>query len=261
MKRPSLAPPLAVVFALVACGGSLFDDDADVSSGADTLEAVSQTQALLSMASDVSSGAVGAEMAATVAAQNSGALFQPAGCVQSQAMGATVTYTFTGCTGAYGLVNVSGTLRATFSNVTPTSRTIAITGELTANRVTLRPDATAQVTFMGSTRQATVTVRGSGSTPRSSGFTNSGTYMSSWDGTCFGLSGRVTSTSGGASVTADVVSYRRCRAGCPEAGGRVTITSGRGASITLQYGGGATATLTGTRGRSASVTLYCGGAS
>ncbi|MFO0626076.1 MAG: hypothetical protein U0325_10705 [Polyangiales bacterium] len=259
MKHTTLGATAALMLVLNACGGTVGDDDADVASGADTLEATAQTQALLSLTTDVTSGAVGAEMAATVAAQNTGAVLQPAGCVQAQAVGAAVNYTFTNCTGPYGLVNVSGTLRATFSNVTPVSRTIVVTGELTANRITLRPNATAQVTFMGGTRLATVTVAGGGSTPRPSTFTNSGTYMSSWDGTCFGLSGRVTSTgSGGASVTVDVSSYRRCRGGCPDVGGRVTVSSARGASVTLQYNGGASATLTGSRGRSVNVALYCG---
>lgn len=259
MKHTTLGWTAALMLALNACGTTIGDDDADVATGADTLEATAQTQALLSMTNDVTNGAVGAEMAATVAAQNTAAAFQPAGCVQSTAMGATVNYTFTNCTGAYGLVNVSGTLRATFSNVTPTGRTIAVTGELTANRITLRPNATAQVTFMGSDRFATVTLMGGGSTARPSTFTHSGTYMTSWDGTCLGLSGRVTSTgSGGGAVTVDVSSYRRCRTGCPVAGGRITVSSARGAAVSLQYNGGASATLTGSRGRSTNVTLYCG---
>lgn len=242
-----------------ACGGTSFDDDSDAARGADALDYTSQLQALLAATSDVVGGAVGAEMAARVAAQNTGSAFQPSGCVVAQAMGASVEYTFTNCTGPYGLAAVSGTLRATFSNVTPTARTVALTGMLQANGLTLRPNASAQITYMGSTRLATVTLMGGGSTPRPSTFTNRGSYMSSWDGTCLGLSGRVSSASSdGAEVSVELASYRRCRGGCPDAGGRVSVSSARGAAVTLSFNGGRSASVTGSRGRSVNVTLYCG---
>lgn len=260
MKHTGLA--LLLLLGLGACGDTLAaDDDADAQNGTDTLEATAQTQALLSMTNDASAGAVGAEMAATVATQNSAGFFQPTGCVTAQRAGATVTYTFNGCTGPYGLVNVNGTLRATFSDVTPTSRTVALAGELRANRFTLRPNATAQVTYMGNTRLATVTLMGGGTSPRAVAFTNSGTYMSNWDGMCLGLSGRVGSSADGNSVTVDIANYRRCRGGCPDAGGRVTVSSSRGAALSVLYSGGPAATLTGTRGRSATVALFCGATS
>lgn len=255
--RPVLT--LLLSLAAASCGGATFDDDADAVGGLDALEATAQTQSLLSIVNDVTSGAVGAEMAATVAAQNTAGAFQPSGCVQSTAAGATVTYTFTNCSGAYGLASVSGTLRATFSEVTPSGRTVAVTGELQANGLTLRPNATARVTFMGSSRMASVTVMGTGSTPRPSTFANSGTYMSTWDGACLGLTGRVSNTtSSGGAVTVDITNFRRCRGGCPDAGGQVTVTSARGASVTLAFNGAATATLTGSRGRNTPVRLYCG---
>lgn len=250
---------LLVCLAVTACNGDLaFDDDLDVGVGADSVEGTAQTQALLSVSSDAAMGAIGAEMAATVAAQNSGTFFQPMGCLATQRNGATVVYTFTNCTGPYGLVNLNGTVNATFSNVTPTARTVTVTGEVRANRFTLRPNASAQITYMGTTRLATVTLMGGGTSPRGNTWTNAGTYMTSWNGTCLGLSGRVTSTANGASVTVDVSNYNRCRGGCPDAGGRVTVTSSRGASVSVSYSGGATATLTGTRGRSSTVALYCG---
>lgn len=245
--------------AMTACGeGLATDDDGDVGVAADALEGTAQTQALLAVSSDAAMGAVGAEMAATVAAQNSGGFFQPMGCLAAQRNGAAVTYTFTNCTGPYGLVNLNGTVTATFSNVTPTARTVAVTGELRANRFTLRPNASAQITYMGGTRLATVTLMGGGTSPRGTTWTHSGTYMSTWNGTCLGLSGRVSSAANGATVTMDVASFNRCRGGCPDAGGRVTVTSSRGASVSVTYSGGATATLTGSRGRSATVSLYCG---
>lgn len=242
-----------------ACGGEVaIDDDSDAQSGAELVEATSTTQALLSMTADVTVGAVGEQMAATVAAANSGMFFMPAGCVTATREGAAVAYTFTNCTGPYGLVNLNGTLRATFSEVTLAGRTVTVTGEIRAQGSTLRPEATARITEMGATRAAMVTLRGSATSPRGSTVTHGGSYMSTWDGTCLGLSGRVTSTAGAGSVTADLGSYRRCRGGCPEAGGRVTLTSGRGASIQLGYVGGAMATLTGSRGRTTTLTLPCG---
>ncbi|MEZ4393815.1 MAG: hypothetical protein R3A48_22310 [Polyangiales bacterium] len=254
-----LAPTLLLSLAAASCGGATHDDDADAVGGVDALEATAQTQALLSIVNDVTRGAVGAEMAAAVAAQNTAGAFLPSGCVQATSAGATVTYTLNGCAGAYGLASVSGTLRATFSEVTPSGRTVALSGELQANGLTLRPDATAQVSFMGSSRMASVTVMGTGTTPRPSAFAQSGSYMSTWDGACLGLTGRVSNTaSSGGAVTVDITNFRRCRGGCPDAGGRVTVTSARGASVTLTFNGAATATLSGSRGRNLPVRLYCG---
>lgn len=103
---------LVTALGLGACGDAVtFDDDADAQSGTDSVESTSTTQALLSMTADVTAGSVGEQMAATNAAQNSGSFFQPAGCVVTQRAGATVAYTFTNCTGPYGLVNLNGAMR------------------------------------------------------------------------------------------------------------------------------------------------------
>ena len=72
------------------------------------------------------------------------AFFLPAGCVVATPSGATVAYTFTNCTGPYGLVRVNGTVNATFSNRTATGVIRSSTRSVTlvsANSAATREDS------------------------------------------------------------------------------------------------------------------------
>jgi hypothetical protein len=249
------------VFALlslsaVACGGDSSDTD-DIATSSDAIEGTSDTQALVATVLDPVAAAPTPEAAATMAAAAASTYYQPAGCVVATTAGATATYQFTNCRGPYGLVNLNGSLTARYVSRSATGWTVQVTGSLQANSTTLRPDATATVSAVGASRTATVTVAGGGTGRRGVSYSNRGTYTATWDGTCFGISGSVTSTaSTGAAATFTATGYRRCRGQCPDAGGVLSV-SGEGGAVTITYSGGATATVTGAR--TSTVRLFCAG--
>ncbi len=251
--RPALLPLLSL--AVTACGADL--DAEDYNAAADGMDGANVTSSVLAVVSEPASAAMTAEAAAMASSQRASTFFQPAGCVVATPSGATVAYTFTNCTGPYGLVRVNGTVNATFSNRTATGWTVRVTGEVTMNRAVHRPDATSVVSFTGSTRTAMVTVNGSGTGPRGVAYANAGGYTTTWDGNCLGVNGAVTVTANGQSLTVTASNWRRCRGECPQAGGSVSI-SAPGGSATIAYSGGATATATNARGRTATVALFCG---
>lgn len=251
----SLRLPL-VALTLVACGGDL--DAEDYNAAADGLDSANVTSAVLAVTSEPAAAAMSSDAAAMAASQRVAAGFLPAGCVVATPAGGTVAYTFTNCTGPYGLVRVSGTVTATFSDRTAAGWTLRTSGELTLNRAVHRPNATAVITFAGGTRTARVTVNGSGTGPRGTAYSTSGSYTTTWDGTCLGVDGAVAVTANAQTLTVTASNWRRCRGECPQAGGSVAV-SAPGGTATIAYSGGATATVTGSRGRSASLALLCGG--
>ncbi len=254
----SFASLLVLAAALSACGSA--GDDAEVDLAADSSEGTSSSTSLLALGTDVANPTAPAatpEAMAATALANSGAVLMPAGCAVGRVQGASVTWTLTSCTGPYGLVNANGTLVATYSARTPTGFTVRVTGDLTLNRARVQPDATAIVTVAGTSRTARVTVNGHGTGPRGVAYQNSGSYTATWDGSCLGLDGSVTTSGGGASGTVTFANYRRCRGRCPAAGGAVSLSGSGGASVRIAFSGGATATATGARGRTVTVPLYC----
>jgi hypothetical protein len=107
--------------------------------------------------------------------------------------------------------------------------------------------------------ESAVTVNGRGTGPRGVAYSNTGMYTATWDGSCLGLSGAVTTAGGGASGTLTFASFRRCRGVCPDSGGRITLAGSGGRTVTLAYNGSATATATvsGSTTRTYSIPLYC----
>lgn len=257
MKRPILALALLSLSA-VACGGDLADVE-EINTSADAIEGTSDIQALVTTAVDPVTAATTPEAAATMAVAAASTYYQPPGCVVATTTGVTATYQFTNCRGPYGLVNVNGSLTARYVSRSAMGWTVQVTGALQANSTTLRPDVTATVSSAGATRTATITVAGGGTGRRGVDYTNRGTYTATWDGTCFGINGSVTSTSSAAgAVTLTANNYRRCRGACPDAGGVLSVSGASGA-VTVTYSGGATAMVTGAR--TSTVRLFCSPAS
>ena len=254
--------PVALFALTAALNACAVDDQADADLAADSSEGTSTTSSLLTLATDSAdpsmTAATPAAMA-TTALTNAGRYLLPAGCATGSVAGATVTWSLRNCTGPYGLVNTSGTLVATYSDRTATGFTVRVTGDLTINRGRHQPDATAVITVAGASRTAAVTVNGRGTGPRGVAYSNTGMYTATWDGSCLGLSGAVTTAGGGASGTLTFASFRRCRGVCPDSGGRITLAGSGGRTVTLAYNGSATATATvrGSTTRTYSIPLYC----
>lgn len=249
MRKMTLS--LLFVLPLFACGGA--QDDGETA--ADSAEAASVTSALTATvtapvsATDVT-GASAARSAAG-ATQH----FQPAGCATAVVNQNVVTYTLKGCSGPYGLAQVSGTVTATFTGGVGTKVDLAGQG-VSANRSTLTLAASATITGPEGMRTAQVSSTTSATGPNGRTVNHSGAYTASWDGMCLGLAGSFTTASAGQSFATSFTSYKRCQGGCPS--GSISIMRSGGASVTVTYSGGTTAEVSTGAGRSGTLTLACG---
>jgi hypothetical protein len=191
--------------------------------------------------------------AASQAATAAGTYFAPPGCVQASASGNVATYVLNGCTGPLGLVDVTGTVTATFTDGDgPLQVQIAGTG-VTVGGVDYSVASTAVVTADGSTRNVSLT-----STTAPSGVTRNAQYDFSWtQGTpCITLDGSGTTMVDSTTTTTTISDYARCSGQCPSAG--VVSTTGPNGTATLTFDGTSTPTVTDTTGAQSEITLACG---
>ena len=255
MKRTFFALlTVSMSLSLAACGAPSDEENADIT--ADSSDDTSSTTALLTMAAEPAETAMTPEAAAVTVSNSAPRYLFPAGCATATASGNVVTYQINNCTGPHGLVNLNGTLTATYSDRTANGWTVRLTGDVRANSAQLRPDATAVVTYTNGVRTANVSVRGSGTGRRGVQYTRSGMYTTTWDGNCVSVNGAVSTTANGVTGTVTATNYRRCRGQCPAAGSQVAF-SGPNGSVSVSFSGAASATFTGSRGRSVTVALFC----
>lgn len=253
--RSSLSALVLSPLLLAACGGSAAIAT-DGENAADSADTASVTASMSSLTTDgVDASATTAAAAATSAQVKAMALLSPQGCATAQVVGSTVNYTLTGCSGPYGLLNVTGAVSATYA-VAAGTVTVTLSGaNLKANGSTVNLNATAVVTGAAGSRQAMVTSSTSAQTARGRTITHSGSYTAGWDGTCLTLSGAFTTQIGLIGWSTSVTNYKRCQGMCP-ASGVVVITAGNN-TATVTFAGGATVNYTDSRGDSGTVTLSC----
>jgi hypothetical protein len=189
--------------------------------------------------------------------------FFPRGCltVVNDSVGQVATYDFNGCTGPFGLLRITGNLKATYSS-TANSLTLDLVGtNLTVNRANVDWHAHAVITSSGTSRTMTWSAQLSGTTARSRQFTRTNTKTVTWKvgERCFTLNGTSDGDVTGREIKTEIVNYSRCAAACPEAGGEITITNVKtGTKLEITYDGSNTATFTGPQG-TASIPLICAG--
>jgi hypothetical protein len=251
---------LSLALAAVGCGGS----GVEAASAEDADESVSVTSTESALTSELSDEiaqpqSATTEQLATDAATRVPAAFTPQGCITSVRAGAKVTFTVVNCTGPYGLVNVSGTVVATYSRTSTGAAQVVVTATgLTANTLTLDVNATAISTQVGSIKTANVTSASSGTGPRGITLTRDGTYTVTYDSAtaCITVNGAWQTDVGARTATTTVSNFARCKGACPTSGTLVHETV-RGNTLTLTYSGGATAAWSTATGRSGSLNLIC----
>ena len=152
------------------------------------------------------------------------------GCASADRVANVVTYTFTSCTGPFGLVQTSGKLIATFTVKAAGGAEIDITSDaLTLNGVPATQTGHATITFTSDTAKQTVwTGSFEGRTPRGRPVHHEAAYTIGYDPatSCVSLDGSATSTVDLAlpklehGVTTTITGYVRCgkRTVCPQAG-------------------------------------------
>lgn len=253
--RSSLSALVLSPLLLAACGGSAAIAT-DGENAADSADTASVTASMSSLTTDgVDASATTAAAAAASAQVKALALLSPQGCATAQVVGSTVNYALNGCTGPYGLLNVTGSVSATYA-VAAGSVTVTLSGaNLKANGSTVNLNATATVTGTAGSRQAMVTSSTSAQTARGRTITHSGSYTAGWDGTCLTLTGVFTTQIGLLGWSTSITDYKRCQGMCP-ASGTVVITAGSN-TATVTFAGGATVSYTDNKGDSGTVTLSC----
>lgn len=249
---------LTSTLALGGCGrlGTSSSGDGDVA--ADSADTADLTSALTATTTDgVDVSVASSATIATNAEAKAKSFFQPSGCLTTQVSGTQVTYSFNGCTGPYGLVNLKGTVSGTYVATGTGTATVTLKGtNLTANSTTLGLDATVTLTNSGGSRSATVNSKTTATTQRGRSVEHSGSYVTTWDGSCITLSGSFSTRVGLVAWSTAIANYKRCQSSCPQSG-TVAITAGM-ETYTIAFSGGTTAQLSSTKGDTATVPLYCG---
>jgi hypothetical protein len=259
----SMILAVASALTLLGCGGvdtNTTDDTSTAYSAALTVDsAVEESGLFAALAAQLQAGAGGPNVIATNGAKIT-SLFTPAGCATVTTVMNVDTFTFTKCTGPYGLYKLDGTLTATF---TPMNTMVKIDLAATGFKIsTSTVDVTASAVVNPGVTQdsATVTSTSSGTNARGETASRTGMYTAGWDGSCLTLDGTFNTTIGNVSWSTVVSNFRQCSGMCPDAGGTVTLTDMSGASVTVHYSNGASAEVTTSGSTRGMILLICGAA-
>lgn len=181
------------------------------------------------------------------------ALYFPRGCLQATAdtVARTVTYVFTNCAGPNGIFKVRGTVVATYATA-PGKLTLNLVGnDLLVNRSTIDWTATAEITNTGADRSMHWKGALSGITPRGKTFSRTNEKLITWrfGERCFGVSGVSEGEVRDRFLRTEITGFRRCQGGCPEAGGRITISNENKLKVDITFDGTKRATFTSPKGQ------------
>lgn len=189
------------------------------------------------------------------------AVYLPRRCVEGKLTAANeATYTFDDCLGPNGLWGVSGTVVAGFTaDATKLHLELRYEG-LTVNGATLDGSATAEVTADGSNRTMTWGATLDGTTQHGKAFHYRSTTTVAWTlgEACFSLDGSKEGQVGARDLKTEVQGFKRCRRGCPEAGGKILVTNvAKNELVTIDFDGTATAKYTAPTGATYPLPLLC----
>lgn len=255
-------PAVSAFLLVVACGGS---------SGTDDPSTAEEETSFVEEGADASAVEVDAQLLVTslvssVEAQTFGdgvrTIFLPRTCVDvvNDAAARTATYTFSGCLGPNGLRGVRGTLETRYELATGSVALEVKAKGLVINGATTELDAKASIAVAGSNR--TMTWDGSlvGTTAGGRDFQRKSALEVKWTlgEACYGLDGTSEGQVKKREIRVTVDGYRRCKRGCPEAGGSISLTSvARGRTVAIRYDGTNRASFTNANGKESTVTLLC----
>ena len=238
------------------------DEQALVSDGAEieaSSEMASQLSAIPTIALAGQANLTAEDAAAAQA--GTGAFFQPEGCLTVDQKANVVTYTFAGCTGPWGLVELNGQETATFTaGEEQGSIAVALASkDLTANAVSIEHAADVVVTFPEGGKQVTWKGGFTSETPKGAAITHTSDLVWTVDAQddCRTTNGTTTGSVGERGVTVTYEELSRCGGRGMCAAGSITVENARGLTMTLELDGTATATVTGPRGREWEVPLQC----
>lgn len=192
------------------------------------------------------------------------ALYFPRGCltVTHDVATRTVTYVFAGCIGPSGLAKLRGEVKTTYATVANTLVLDLVATELQVNGATLDWSAHAEITADGVARTMKWKAQLSGKTARGRELARTTDKTLSWvvGERCLAVSGSSEGKVRSRNLRTEVVDYKRCARGCPEAGGRITTTNvDNGKTVEIRFDGSDQATYVDAKGTASTVPLLCSG--
>jgi hypothetical protein len=245
-------------------GGSGSDDDA-VAAGSEAHDTETNTESLstslvgggsgslnLASESDLSSGG---GLRLDNLGDKAKAFYMPAGClvVTDQPAKKQATYAFSGCSGPYGLVTITGTVVIDYSSPTSNELDLSFSAtNLQINKATIDWSATAKISVNGSSYAMVWDGKLSGTTAKGREFerTNHKEYAWTTGVACLSVKGSSDGTVTGHELKTDVINFSKCAGACPASGSEIKITDVTTSKVyDLTYGDN-TATYTGPAGRS-----------
>lgn len=248
------------------------DEDVTVAEdGSDVTAAETDAQLITSSLVSASPGSIGlatadftgGDLGAREIGDGAKAIYFPRECLEvvPDAAARTATYTFTRCIGPNGLRAVSGEVKARYES-SPGRLHLELTAtDLTVNRATIDWTATAEITTSGANRTMTWRAQLSGTTARGRTLNRTNEHTTTWTvgEPCFALEGTSEGSVGTREIRTEVSGFRRCRRECPDAGGKIVVTSlTTNDRYELRYDGTNRATFIGPNGVERTVPLLCG---
>lgn len=198
------------------------------------------------------------------------AVYLPRACltVTNDEATSTATYTFNRCLGPNGLRAVTGVVKARYL-IEPNHLHLDITADdLQVNEARVDWTASADIVSTQSNRSMTWKAQLSGTSSGGRSFNRNNEFTVTWTlgEPCFELNGsaegkirKVTEDeSREREIRTNIENFRRCRRGCPDAGGKITVTNvTKDKKVELLYDGTNQATFITPKGQRAVVPLFC----
>jgi hypothetical protein len=195
---------------------------------------------------------------------NVGLFFQPAGCVTTTWSGNVATHAFANCTGPYGMATFNGTVTSTYVREPGKLTVTHEASGFTINGATVTGTRTVVYTRSGTVITRTRTGTWSGTTAKGNAISHEASFVATYDTAtrCITRDGSATTSIGGRSFSRSVEDFERCgigSLGCPNSGTIVlTRTNASGsASLTIEFNGGRSYTVTRPNGTSVDRQLVC----
>jgi hypothetical protein len=287
--RAMIALGVVLAFAVVGCRQKKVVDQkpnpndpeeiAFVEDGTDATAAESDAQLLTSsLVSASSTGGValasvdlsGGDLGTRDIGDGLHAIYLPRPCltVSNDPETSTATYTFNRCLGPNGLRAVTGVVKAHYL-IEPNHLHLDITADdLQVNEATIDWSASADIQSTDSNRTMTWKAQLSGTSAGGRSFRRNNEFTVKWTlgEPCFSLNGfaegkirkSTEDESREREIRTDISDFRRCRRGCPDAGGKITVTNvTKDKKVELLYDGTNQATFITPKGQSVVVPLFC----
>jgi len=263
-RSQSRAPRIALVLlaATAAAGVGACNRDSRETSlevANQAVESASQTTAeaelLVTLLGDVDPSLSPEDMATAAAA--SATQMQPPDCATVQSTATQVTWTFTQCTGALGLITLDGSVTLSF-RVGPRGKTVDLSSSgLEVSGVPVELGGIAVYTSSGTSNTLEVDTNASAQTTRFGSLQRTGSYTVTWEdgASCLQVDGTWSTSLGARSWDTTATALTACDGSCLVG----TLTFARtGSSYALSFLAGGEVEWTTSSGKTGTIQLPCG---